>query len=231
MIAAGFVLLAAAALIGWCAGIIGERRQRWLSAAAWVLNIGAAVAFVVAGAQGLSGRGSGWIDLGMLGGLGPARLVVDALSGLFLVITFSVAVPVLSAAAASANPARPRLPAAVAVALAAVAVIMTADNFFVLLFGWETLTVAFYLLAGYDRDRPGRARRVGGHRDLRARQRRRATDRRAAAGRADPHLRVHRRRHRPAQRRGAGRLCAAAVRVRHQSRPGSRPHLDAARVR
>ena len=65
--------------------------------------------------------------------------------------------PVLSAAAASANPARPRLPAAVAAALASVAVIMTADNFFVLLFGWETLTVAFYLLAGYDRDRPGRA--------------------------------------------------------------------------
>ncbi len=44
-----------------------------------------------------------------------------------------------------------------AAALASVAVIMTADNFFVLLFGWETLTVAFYLLAGYDRDRPGRA--------------------------------------------------------------------------
>ncbi len=157
MIAAGFVLLAAAALIGWCAGLVGERLQRWPTAAAWVLNIGAAVAFVVAGAQGLSGRRSGWIDLGMLGGLGPARLVVDALSGLFLVITFSVAVPVLSAAAASANPARPRLPAAVAAALAAVAVIMTADNFFVLLFGWETLTVAFYLLAGYDRDLPGRA--------------------------------------------------------------------------
>ncbi|PQM45030.1 Na(+)/H(+) antiporter subunit D1 [Mycobacterium talmoniae] len=70
-----------------------------------------------------------------------------------------MAVPVLDAAVAPANRNRPRLPAAVAVALAAVAVILTTDNFFVLLFGWESLTVAFYLLAGYDRDLPGR---VGG---------------------------------------------------------------------
>ncbi|EUA34164.1 NADH-Ubiquinone/plastoquinone (complex I), various chains family protein [Mycobacterium xenopi 3993] len=34
--------------------------------------------------------------------------------------------------------------------------IITTDNFFVLLFGWETLTIAFYLLAGYDRGLPGR---------------------------------------------------------------------------
>ena len=92
-----------------------------------------------------------------MGGLGPASLRVDALSGLFLVISFGVAIPALAAASAPANRARPRLPAAVAVVLAAVVVIVTADNFFVLLFGWEALTVAFYLLAGYDRGQPGRA--------------------------------------------------------------------------
>ena len=92
-----------------------------------------------------------------LAGLGPAGLCVDALSGLFLVITFGVAIPALIAAAASGNRSRPRLPAAVGIALAAVAVIITTDNVFVLLFGWELLTVAFYLLAGYDRDLPGRA--------------------------------------------------------------------------
>jgi len=157
MIAIGFGLLAAAAVIGWFAGLTRPGSRRALTAFAWVLNIVAAVAFVVAGAQGLSGHRPNPIDLGALGGPGPASLTVDALSGLFLIITFSVAIPVLSAAAASANPQRARLPSAVAAALAAVAVIMTADNFFVLLFGWEALTVAFYLLAGYDRALPGRA--------------------------------------------------------------------------
>ncbi|HUO40807.1 MAG TPA: proton-conducting transporter membrane subunit [Mycobacterium sp.] len=156
MIAAGFWLVAAAAAIGWCAGLT-ERADRRLTAAAWLLTIVAAVAFVIAGVQGLAGRRSGWINLGTLGGLGPGQLRVDALSGLFLIITFAVAVPVLFAAAGSANTPRPRLPAAVAAALVAVAVIMTANNFFVLLFGWEALTIAFYLLAGFDRKLPGRA--------------------------------------------------------------------------
>ncbi len=83
---------------------------------------------------------------------------MDALSGLFLVVSFGVAIPALIAAAAPANRRRPRLPAAIGVSLIAVAVIVTADNFFVLLFGWELLSGAFYLMAGYDRDLPGRAR-------------------------------------------------------------------------
>jgi hydrogenase-4 component B len=127
-------------------------------AAAWITNIAVAVVFTIVGAFGLAG-GCGRLDLGDLAGLGPASLTVDALSGLFLIISFGVAIPVLVAAAATANRSRPRLPAAVAIALAAIAVVITADNFFVLLFGWETLTVAFYLLSGYDRDLSGR---VGG---------------------------------------------------------------------
>jgi hydrogenase-4 component B len=159
VIAAGLALTAAAAVIGWCAGL--TRRggaQAALSSIAWIANTAAAVAFTIAGAFGLAGRGER-LALGGLAGLGPASLTVDALSGLFLVISFGVAIAVLAAAAAPANRSRPRLPAAVATALAAVAVIITADNFFVLLFGWETLTVAFYLLSGYDRDLAGR---VGG---------------------------------------------------------------------
>ncbi|MFC5334661.1 proton-conducting transporter transmembrane domain-containing protein [Mycobacterium branderi] len=119
------------------------------------MNLTAAVLFTIGGALGLAGR-SERLELGGLAGLGPANLTIDRLSGLFLVISFGVAVPVLMAAAAPANRPRPRLPAAAAIGLAAVAVIVTADNFFVLLFGWETLTVAFYLMAGYDRDLPGR---------------------------------------------------------------------------
>jgi hydrogenase-4 component B len=157
MIAAGLVLLAAAVLISWCAGLpAAASTQRRLCGAAWTVNVAAAVLFVIAGAFGLAGRRQ-WFGLAGLAGLGPAGLCVDALSGLFLVISFGVAIPALIAAAASGNRNRPRLPAAVAIALAAVAVIITTDNLFVLLFGWELLTVAFYLLAGFDRDLPGRA--------------------------------------------------------------------------
>lgn len=156
MIAVGLALTAAAVLIGWCAGMGGtDRAQLRLGLTAWGLNVAAASVFVIAGARGLSGH-TGRLELGGLAGLGPASMSVDALSGLFLIVSFGVAVPVLAAAAASANRNRPRLSAAVGAALAAVAVIITTDNFFVLLFGWETLTIAFYLLAGYDRGLPGR---------------------------------------------------------------------------
>ncbi|EUA34163.1 hypothetical protein I552_4946 [Mycobacterium xenopi 3993] len=62
--------------------------------------------FVIAGARGLSGH-TGRLELGGLAGLGPASMSVDALSGLFLIVSFGVAVPVLAAAAASANRNRP----------------------------------------------------------------------------------------------------------------------------
>jgi hydrogenase-4 component B len=157
MIVAGLVLLAAAVLISWCAGSDADSDlQRPFCAGAWAMNVAAAVLFVIAGALGLTGSRQR-LGLPGLADLGPAGLCVDPLSGLFLVITFGVATPALIAAAASGNRNRPRLPAAVALALAAVAAIITTDNSFVLLFGWELLTLAFYLLAGYDRDLPGRA--------------------------------------------------------------------------
>jgi hydrogenase-4 component B len=158
MLIGGLALLATAVLISSCSRPAGSQgAQRHLSNAAWIANIAGAVTLVIAGAYGLAGRPQ-WFDLGGLAGFGPAALRVDALSGLFLVISFAVAVPALIAAAAPANRRRPRLPAAIAAALIAVAVIVTANNIFVLLFGWEVLSVAFYLLAGYDRDLPGRAR-------------------------------------------------------------------------
>ncbi|MEZ0367334.1 proton-conducting transporter membrane subunit [Mycobacterium sp. pUA109] len=129
-----------------------------MSGAAWAANTAAAVVLVLSGALGLTGQVQRF-DLGGLAGLGPATLGVDRLSGLFLIVAYGVAVPALAAAAAPANRLRPRLPAAVGGALAAVALIVTTDNFFVLLLGWELLTVAFYLMASYDRDLPGR---VGG---------------------------------------------------------------------
>lgn len=158
MIAVGLALLMAAAGISWGAGLGGETAQRRLGGTAWAANTVAAVVFVLGGVLGLLGRPQR-LDLGGWAGIGPASLGVDPLSGLFLVIAFGVAIPALAAAGATANRPRPRLPGAVGVALAAVAVIITTDNLFVLLFGWELLSIAFYLLAGYDRELPGR---VGG---------------------------------------------------------------------
>ena len=157
MIVAGLVLLAAAVLISWCEGRAAtDHSQKLFCTGAWTLNVVAAVLFVISGAFGLAGSRQ-WVNLPGLAGLGPAGLCVDALSGLFLLISFGVAIPALIAAAASGNRDRPRLPAAVGIALAAIAAIITTDNVFILLFGWELLTVAFYLMAGYDRDLPGRA--------------------------------------------------------------------------
>jgi formate hydrogenlyase subunit 3/multisubunit Na+/H+ antiporter MnhD subunit len=152
MLAAAFTLLAAAVIVSWLA----KYRPRPGVPAAWALCCAAAVLLVVAGGRGLTGR-TGAIGLGSLGGLGPASLRVDELSGLFLVIAFGVAVPVLLSGTTTVVANRPRLPAVIAVTLASVAVILTADNLFVLLFGWETLTACFYLLTGFDRTKAGRA--------------------------------------------------------------------------
>jgi hydrogenase-4 component B len=152
VIATSLLLTALAAIVGVPAG---DRRGAQILASLAV--IGSAVCLVIAGAAGLAGRG-GRLPLGDLGGLGPAALHVDALSGLFLIIVGGVAVPGLCASAAFSSQRQGRLTAALAVTIAAVAVILTADNLFVLLFGWEALTIAFYLLTGFDRARPGRAR-------------------------------------------------------------------------
>lgn len=155
-----FALLAAAALLS----VLSRRGSlsdlslaRTIVPAAWLLEAAAAVLATVTGALGIAGHVH-TLGLGGLGGLGPAQLRVDRLSGLFLVICFAVAVPVLLAGASRSAADRPRLPAAIAMTLAAVLVILTADHLFVLLFGWEALTFAFYLLSGFDRNAPDRPR-------------------------------------------------------------------------
>ncbi len=59
----------------------------------------------------------------------------------------------------AAGPDRPRrrgLGASYALALGGVAVVLTARDVFTLLFAWETVTLAFYLLSGFERARAGR---------------------------------------------------------------------------
>ena len=162
-------------------------------------------------------------------------LAADPLSGLFLAMAFGAAVPVSVAFASWARRQGPRprpgLGASYALALGAVAVIVTARDAFTLLFGWEALTLAFYLLAGAERHQPGPAWRGPDHVRVRQGQRGGAAARAAAARDAvalDPAGLVRAR----ARRRGPDhRAGAAAGRVRDQGRAGAVPGLAAARLR
>jgi formate hydrogenlyase subunit 3/multisubunit Na+/H+ antiporter MnhD subunit len=156
LFAAGLILLAAAAAVG--------RFQR--SQGAWPYLLGAAgsACLAVLGGFALAGRS---VQLDVAGWLGDpvpsqqaAALGADRLSGLFLALSFGAAVPVsiaFASWAARARSTRRWLGAGYALALGAVAVITTARDAFTVLFGWETLTLAFYLLAGTERNKPGRA--------------------------------------------------------------------------
>ena len=153
LFAAGLILLAAAAAVG--------RFQR-----SWPYLLGAAgsACLAVLGGFALAGRS---VQLDVAGWLGDpvpgqqaAALGADRLSGLFLALSFGAAVPVsiaFASWAARARSTRRWLGASYALALGAVAVIMTARDAFTVLFGWEALTLAFYLLAGTERNKPGRA--------------------------------------------------------------------------
>ena len=118
---------------------------------------------------------SGWLGSGPLS-TQTQGLVADRLSALFLLISFVAGTAVsLAFANWAAHPAAPSqaplpglggtertlvgrrgLGASYALTLGAVAVIMTATDAFTALFAWEALTVAFYLLAGFERGRHGR---------------------------------------------------------------------------
>ena len=125
----------------------------------YLLAAAGSACLVAAGAGALAGDRVR-LSLGNLLGFGPTVLAADRLSGLFLVIAFGAAVPVTLLAGSRTpgpqGPRRGRLGAACALTLAALGVVITARDAFTLLFGWESLTVAFYLLAGFDRASPGR---------------------------------------------------------------------------
>jgi hydrogenase-4 component B len=172
VLAAGLILLAVAAAIDLLSGARLARPVPYLIGA-----VGSAC-LLVAGAGALAGRSVvlrsggalGQVAIGAGGGAGTGRaavfssalgLVADKLSGLFLVIAFAAAVAVSLAFASwaagpAALPGRRGLGAGYALALGAVAVVLTARDAFTLVFAWESLTLAFWLLAGFDRSRPGR---------------------------------------------------------------------------
>lgn len=161
MLLSAVALLTLAVAVGWCprrpAGPGTQSVSRAATVGSWLCSLAGSVVLVVAGGRGLAGH-EGRLGFDVTAGLGRAALRVDALSGLFLVVGFGAAVPVLLAALSRGTVPRPRLPAAVGLTLTAMALVILADNLFLLLAGWELLGFAFYLVVGYDRARTGRPR-------------------------------------------------------------------------
>jgi hydrogenase-4 component B len=160
VLAAGLILLALAGPAGLVITTPG-----WARGLPYALGGAGAGVLAIAGGLALAGRVvtldlGGWLG-DPLPGQQALGLAVDRLSGLFLVMALGAAVPVSAAFASWA--ARPESPASrmlaegYALALGAAVVIMTAQDAFTALFGWETLTAAFYLLAGANRNDPDRA--------------------------------------------------------------------------
>jgi formate hydrogenlyase subunit 3/multisubunit Na+/H+ antiporter MnhD subunit len=153
--AAGLVLVAIAGL----EDLIVKTRAGWVRGVPYLLGAAGAACLAAAGAFALAGSPvvlhvAGWL------GSDTTGLTIDRLSGLFLVISFGAAFAVSLAFAAWASrpelDARRGLGASYALTLGAVAVFLTATDAFTLLLAWELLTLGFYLLAGFDREREDR---------------------------------------------------------------------------
>jgi hydrogenase-4 component B len=92
-------------------------------------------------------------SLGSWLGFGPAALRIDGLAGVFLGLV-GITGAAVSVRYLERPPSRP-VTCLHAIVLLSVAAVIGADQAFVFLLAWETLTVAIYLTASADRARPG----------------------------------------------------------------------------
>jgi formate hydrogenlyase subunit 3/multisubunit Na+/H+ antiporter MnhD subunit len=165
--AAGLILLALAA----AAGLVSTR-PGWLRGLPYLIGAAGSACLAVTGGAALGGRPvplnvAGWLGAPIPGQQVPG-LAADRLSGMFLVMALGAATLVSvafaswagrqdSAATGMAATGTRMLAEGYALALGAVTVIMTAQDAFTMLFGWEALTASFWLLAGAARREPDRA--------------------------------------------------------------------------
>jgi hydrogenase-4 component B len=117
------------------------------------LALGASLLLLATGFVAAGGWATASLDLGGWLGFGPAALVLDRLSGIFVALAGASGAAV-SLAYLGRLPSRLVL-AAHGALLVAVAVVFTTDQAFVFLLAWEGLTLVLYVLAGADRERPG----------------------------------------------------------------------------
>lgn len=123
----------------------------------WSGNAGGCVLAVVAASRALAGH-TGTIPMGSLGqlgdGLGTGSLALDRLSGLFTLISFGVAAAGCLAGLRRTDTVPRATPAAISACLASVLLVLTSNHVFLLLFGWEALTLSFFVLTGLQRRNP-----------------------------------------------------------------------------
>ncbi len=162
LFAAGLVLLIAAAAADLAAG----RGRGLVNGLPYLAGAAGSACLAAAGGCAVAGHTVTLAAGGWLGQAVPGQqalgLSADRLSGFFLAMALGAAVPVSLVLASwtarhGAAGSRPGLGWRYALTLGAVAVIVTARDVFTFLIAWESLTLAFYLLAGFGSDRPGRS--------------------------------------------------------------------------
>ncbi len=144
--------------------------RRWARTLAYLAGLAGSACLCAVGA--LSDLGHPLtVDLGGLFGVGTASVRLDGLAGLFLTLTSALGVAISACLMSWSGPPE-RLDgrhldgrhlrghgtaAAYLLMLGSVAVVLVAGDAFLFLFGWEALTVSFYLLTGITRARPAQA--------------------------------------------------------------------------
>ena len=135
---------------GLAAAVLAARLSARLATAT------AAVAAGLIGIVGIAtaaGYGTASVAIGSWLGFGPASLVSDRLSGIFLAATGVVGAGV---SVAMIERGSSRLVAALhSLILLAICAVIGVDQAFVFLLAWETITLSLYLLGSADRERPG----------------------------------------------------------------------------
>ena len=152
------LLLVALALLaaGAAAGLAFGVERRWLRLATYSAATLASALVAAAGVLSVTGQALN-LDLGDLMAFGQTAVRLDPLAGLFLTLTGALGVVVSVALMGETGAARRSgtraTSAAYMLLLAAVTVAIVAADAFSFLFGWESLTVAFYLLSAATRER------------------------------------------------------------------------------
>jgi formate hydrogenlyase subunit 3/multisubunit Na+/H+ antiporter MnhD subunit len=144
----------------WAAGAVVDLTvgggQRRVGTIPYVAGMVGGVCVCAAGVLSVVGS-SRTVDLGTTLGVGQTLLRLDGLAGMFLTLTAGLAVAIsacmVSWARVPGRSAGHGTAAGYLLLLGAVTVIIVAGDAFTFLFGWETLTVSFFILVGIRRDR------------------------------------------------------------------------------
>jgi hydrogenase-4 component B len=140
----------AAAFLGFVGAVVCARLSARASSA---LSVAACGLFAVVGVGAAAGWWAPSVDVGGWLGFGPATLAVDRLAGIFLALT-GIAGAATSLAWFECPPRR-SVAALHGLVLLATGAFIGADQAFLALLAWETITLGFYLLASSDRETPG----------------------------------------------------------------------------